>query len=154
MRQQTVCRAKHPLLMLAMWPSIRTCLLGLFLACTLCSCSRPGAGSSVAADTVRSRSIESTVAAPTLDQPAPLTIVSHGARGHYSDRNWLIESLMVDGYIVAALNHPNDTRQDSSLQGLMRVWDRPADISFLLSHLLASSEWGKRIDPTHSLPKL
>jgi predicted dienelactone hydrolase len=131
-----------------MWRSIKTCLLALLLASTLCSCSRPGAGSSVAVDTARNRSIEYTVAAPALDQPAPLILVSHGTGGHFSDHTWLIDSLVADGYIVAALNHPNDTRQDSSLQGLVRAWDRPADISFLLSHLIASSEWGNRIDPT------
>jgi predicted dienelactone hydrolase len=100
----------------------------------------------VIVDGSRHRVIEFTIRAPVTERPAPLIVISHGAGGHYSDHVWLVNAFLRAGWVVAALNHPHDTRKDGSPTGLIRVWDRPADVSFLLSHLLKDPEWRKRID--------
>ena len=112
----------------------------------LASCKSREPSRSSIVDQSRNRVIEYSIWAPSCGRPAPLVLISHGAGGHYSDHTWLVKPLLKAGFIVAALNHPHDTRRDSSRAGLVRVWDRPADVSFLLLHLIRDAEWSKCID--------
>jgi predicted dienelactone hydrolase len=121
-------------------------LLGLAAAAYLTSCSEPGQNDLVVVNPETARSIEYKIWLPETDEPAPLIIISHGTSGHNSDHIWLADALVQNGFAVAALNHPHDTRMDRSVEGLIRVWDRPVDISFLLSHLLEDPQWSKSID--------
>jgi predicted dienelactone hydrolase len=120
----------------------------LFLAFfSLLSCGEADLAESTIIDTNRNRSIEYKIWLPKTRQPAPLVIISHGTYGHYSDHLWLVETLVKHGYVVAGLNHPNNTRKDRSLEGIVRAWDRPPDISFLLTSLLKNPKVNKLIDP-------
>jgi predicted dienelactone hydrolase len=113
----------------------------------LFACSEVGPAESIIVDSSRNRSIEYKIWLPTSLQPAPLVIISHGTNGHYSDHRWLIDELVKHGYVVAGLNHPHNTRKDSSVEGIIRVWDRPPDISFLLTSLLNNPQVNKFIEP-------
>lgn len=61
---------------------------------------------------------------------------------------WLIEELVTQGFIVAALNHPFDTARNKTDAGVISVWDRPQDLRQLIDHLLADSQWSGKIDET------
>lgn len=76
----------------------------------------------------------------------PLVILSHGSGGLFSNYNWIIDELVVTGYAVAALNHPGNNAKDNTSEGVVRVWDRPGDISLLLDALQEHAVWSKRID--------
>jgi predicted dienelactone hydrolase len=76
----------------------------------------------------------------------PLVILSHGSGGEYYNHTWLIDSLIENGFIVAALNHPMNTTRDNTDEGVISVWHRPRDISVLLDYLLNDSNWVNVID--------
>jgi predicted dienelactone hydrolase len=78
----------------------------------------------------------------------PLIVFSHGAGGNGSVYAWFGEYLAAHGYIVAMVYHYRANTYDSSaLYVRNRIWQRPRDISFDISHLLEDKEWGPRIDP-------
>ncbi|MGK0249900.1 MAG: putative dienelactone hydrolase [Oleispira sp.] len=111
------------------------------------SCGSPDDFKSVLQDLDRNRSINYQIWTPVEgDDKHPLVLLSHGSGGDYTNHNWLIETLVANGYIVAAPNHPSNTTQDNSDSGVMSVWERPADISRLLDHLLKESRWSNLID--------
>lgn len=76
----------------------------------------------------------------------PLVLVSHGSGGEYSNHLWLIDSLIENGFVVVALNHPLNTTGDNTNDGIVRVWERPRDITLLLDYLLNESNWADIID--------
>jgi predicted dienelactone hydrolase len=122
------------------------CILVLAFCC-LFGCGEVDPAESTIIDISRNRSIDYKVWLPEIQQPSPLVIISHGTNGHYSDHHWLVEKLVKHGYIVAGLNHPNNTRRDRSVEGIIRSWDRPPDISFLLTSLLKNPKVNQHIDP-------
>jgi predicted dienelactone hydrolase len=73
-------------------------------------------------------------------------VLSHGDRGSYNDQSWLGESLAARGYIVAAVAHYNNTWNRNEPAATLRLWERPLDLSFLITRLLADPVWGPRID--------
>ena len=78
----------------------------------------------------------------------PLVVMSHGWPGNWSNEDWLADALVRQGYIVAAPNHPGTTTGDvrpiSSDNGL---WQRPRDISHVVSGLIADPSWSSLIAP-------
>ena len=100
-------------------------------------------------DSSRNRSIPYQIWLPKTETDMvkfPLVILSHGSGGEYSDHTWLIDSLVKNGFIVAALNHPLDTTRDNTDEGVISVWLRPRDMSLLLDYLLQDSKWSDVID--------
>jgi predicted dienelactone hydrolase len=77
-----------------------------------------------------------------------LVIMSHGWPGNWSNQDWLANALAEHGYVVAAPNHPGTTTSDvrpiSSNNGL---WERPRDISYVISALTADPRWSSLIEP-------
>jgi len=124
----------------------RMILLGVLLSAGLTSCGKPPSNDLVVINPDTNRSIAYKVWLPEAEAPAPLVLISHGTSGQYDNHLWLAEALVANGYAVAGLNHPHDTTMDRSDAGLIRVWDRPADISFLISTLLNDPRWNKSID--------
>lgn len=97
-------------------------------------------------DDQRNREIDFAVWLPEASSPAPLILLSHGSGGHYINFSWLTNALLEAGYVVAAVNHPFNTVRDETPEGVVRVWDRPPDLSLLLSHLLEDPRWNVSID--------
>ena len=96
----------------------------------------------VLSDATRNRLIEYRVWTPVNgNEKHPLVLLSHGSGGEFSNHNWLIESLVENGYVVAAANHPFNTTGDNTNAGIISVWDRPADMSRLLDSVLADQTW-------------
>ena len=103
----------------------------------------------VLVDDSRQRSISYQVLAPAdTDTHHPLILISHGSGGEINNHRWLMDALVNEGYIAAAVNHPGNTTMDDSSVGVVRVWDRPRDLTLLLDALLADPIWKNRIDQT------
>lgn len=78
----------------------------------------------------------------------PLVVFSHGRGGWFGQHHDTAETLADAGFVVAAINHPGDTANDSSRRDTLSLWgSRPADIVRLLDFML--SNWKDRavIDP-------
>lgn len=76
----------------------------------------------------------------------PVIILSHGSGGNAANLGWLATALAEEGFIVAAPNHPGTTSGDSTPAETVKFWERPADLSAVLTQLLADEEMGERID--------
>ena len=78
----------------------------------------------------------------------PLILLSHGTGGNRISQMWLATELVGNGYIVAAVNHFGNTLDNKIPENFVKVWDRPLDFSFLITHLLNDSTWAPLIDTT------
>jgi predicted dienelactone hydrolase len=87
--------------------------------------------------------------APMAEGRFPLIVVSHGSGGNAANLGWLATALAEEGFIVAAPNHPGTTSGDSRPSDTVKLWERPADLSAVLTRLLADAEMGQRIDTRH-----
>jgi predicted dienelactone hydrolase len=85
---------------------------------------------------------------PVTGAKLPLVVFSHGRGGWFGANHDTEEALADAGFIVAAINHPGDTTNDSSRRDTLPVWgSRPADMVRLLDFML--NDWKDRatIDP-------
>src|SRR5262249_8570984 len=74
---------------------------------------------------------------PVSGPKRPLIIFSHGRGGWFGGHHGTAEALADAGFIVAAINHPGDTANDSSRRNTLSVWaSRPADMVRLLDFML------------------
>mgnify|MGYP005647543985 CR=1 FL=1 len=123
--------------------------VSLLLVLLVFACTAPVDNIGIIEDSSRNRSIPFEVWLPQAEIDLvkfPLVLVSHGSGGEYSNHTWLIDSLVENGFIVAALNHPLNTTRDNTDEGVISVWHRPRDISVLLDYLLRDSDWVDVID--------
>jgi predicted dienelactone hydrolase len=79
----------------------------------------------------------------------PLILLSHGATSLGLSLMWLGDFLAQHGYIVAAVNHHGNTAAGDQIlaQGFALVWERPEDLTAVLTKLLADPVFGNQIDP-------
>lgn len=86
--------------------------------------------------------------APIVKAPAklPLIILSHGSGGLGIRLSWLAEFLVRNCFMVVTLDHPGNRARDNSPEGLMRVWERPKDLSLVLTQIFEHREFADRID--------
>lgn len=76
----------------------------------------------------------------------PLVLLSHGSGGNAPNLGWLASRLAAEGFVVAAPNHPGSTSGDASQASTIKIWNRPADISAVVTALMADPSFGSRID--------
>jgi predicted dienelactone hydrolase len=77
----------------------------------------------------------------------PLVIFSHGYQGDRFGNSWVAEQLVAAGFIVAMVDHQHNNsyeHSDDFCYGSM--WQRPLDMSGLITYLLQNHEWSKYID--------
>jgi predicted dienelactone hydrolase len=123
--------------------------VSLLLVLLVFACTAPVDNIGIIEDSSRNRSIPFEVWLPQAEIDLvkfPLVLVSHGSGGEYSNHTWLIDSLVENGFIVAALNHPLNTTRDNTDEGVISVWHRPRDMTLLLDFLLKDSKWVDVID--------
>ena len=87
--------------------------------------------------------------APDLSSPKtyPLVVFSHGFQGDRLGNSWLAEHLVAKGYVVAMIDHTFNTSYDhNNLFSYTSLWQRPTDMSELISYLLDHPMWGKLIN--------
>ncbi|MBN9670017.1 alpha/beta hydrolase family protein [Roseibium aggregatum] len=76
----------------------------------------------------------------------PLLVVSHGTYGNTRNQAWLGSALSRRGFIVAMVDHPGTSTFLRDPDQARQLWDRPVDLSRLITWLLEASELGDRID--------
>ncbi len=76
----------------------------------------------------------------------PLIILSHGNGGDRFNLSWLAEILATNGYIVASMDHYGNTWNNKIPKSYAQPWERPKDISFVISEMLAHSLFQNHID--------
>jgi predicted dienelactone hydrolase len=82
------------------------------------------------------------------ERPYPLIMLSHGRGSNPLLYAWLAQLLASHGYVVAGPYHHQANSYDATIAYLAnRLWQRPVDISLLITHLLGDPAWGKAIDP-------
>ena len=118
----------------------------LLIVPVLISCGQSGNQEVEFLDARRDRLLEVRIWEGEEANQQPLILLSHGAAGHNLELSWLAESLLANGYIVAAVNHPGSTFGDDTPEGTVRVWDRPADLSYVFTQLLSDFGWASKID--------
>lgn len=124
---------------------VRVVLLGVLVA--LSGCSSEPDQANIIEYPARDRSFSYEVFLPKGDTKKPLVVFSHGSGGVYNNYNWILEALVENGFAVAAFNHPDNNALNNTDAGVLRVWDRPQDISLLIDALLEDVRWAAHIDP-------
>jgi predicted dienelactone hydrolase len=81
-----------------------------------------------------------------MNQKYPLIVLSHGTGGNRFSLAWLAISLVKHGYIVASPDHWGNTFDNKIPEYFVRYWERPLDISFIISQVLESENYSKYID--------
>jgi len=92
------------------------------------------------------RGVQAHPAAPLADGVFPLVVVSHGLDGNSFNQSWLAQALAENGYIVAAPNHPGTTTWNRDPIARAQLWERPRDISRMITALLYSARFSGTID--------
>ncbi|QQL48575.1 alpha/beta hydrolase family protein [Mucilaginibacter ginkgonis] len=77
----------------------------------------------------------------------PLIMLSHGTGGGRLTMEWLAQALAKSGFIVAAVDHWGNTFDNKIAVQFLKVWDRPEDISFVLTQLLHEPALKNVINP-------
>ncbi|WP_416397364.1 alpha/beta hydrolase family protein [Allohahella sp. A8] len=115
-------------------------------------------------DTSRNRSIEARVLYPTskgqseellaenpafygfkaaananpVGQQLPVYFLVHGTSGNWKNLSWLGSALAESGALVVSANHPDYTTGQATPESVIRLWEQPRDVSFLISEILSS----------------
>ena len=76
----------------------------------------------------------------------PLVMLSHGTGGGRLTLEWLAYGLAQAGFIVAAVDHWGNTYDNKIPLQFFEFWQRPQDISFVLTALLNNSIFKTAID--------
>lgn len=78
--------------------------------------------------------------------PFPLLVVSHGMYGNTLNQAWLASALARRGFIVAMINHPGTSTFMRDADHARELWERPVDLSRLITFLLEKSPMAGHID--------
>lgn len=78
--------------------------------------------------------------------PFPLLVVSHGMYGNTFNQAWLGSELSRRGFVVAMVNHPGTSTFLRDKDQARQLWDRPKDLSRLISYLTGQSDYSQMID--------
>jgi predicted dienelactone hydrolase len=76
----------------------------------------------------------------------PLIMLSHGTGGGRITLEWLADALVQKGFIVASVDHWGNTYNNKIAINFVTPWQRPQDISFVLTGLLNDKDFGSVID--------
>lgn len=76
----------------------------------------------------------------------PLLIISHGMYGNRLNQSWLASELSMQGFIVAMVDHPGTSTFLRDADQARQLWDRPVDLSRLISFLVKQSMFRHSID--------
>lgn len=86
--------------------------------------------------------------APVAAGPHPLVLLSHGGGGNARQYGWIANRLVAAGFVVAAPDHPGSTTGNASAREAVAVWNRPADLSAVLTSLLSDETLAPLVDAT------
>ncbi|MDH4393034.1 MAG: dienelactone hydrolase [Aquabacterium sp.] len=102
--------------------------------------------------------VDAALHAAPQDKVKGLVMLSHGTAGSELGHSSLAQALARQGYLVAALRHPGDNWQDTSLRdgpdAAQYFVRRPAQVSQAISHLLQDPLWKDRIASDSQGPRI
>lgn len=81
-----------------------------------------------------------------VKQEFPLVLLSHGTGGNRFGLAWLAIALAKQGNIVLAPDHWGNTYDNKIPKYFVRYWERPLDISFLITHILIDKSLSQYVD--------
>ncbi|MVA79311.1 dienelactone hydrolase [Agrobacterium vitis] len=85
---------------------------------------------------------------PLEGENRPLIVISHGFGGTNLSHHDTAEALADAGFVVVAINHPDDTAANKQRQhNLKALISRPVDVKRVIDFMLGSSPDAARIDP-------
>jgi predicted dienelactone hydrolase len=76
----------------------------------------------------------------------PLVLVSHGTGGNRQSLAWFCAGLAKSGFVVAAVDHFGNTFDNPIPREFVTFWQRPLDISFILTQMLNQKTFPVKID--------
>lgn len=76
----------------------------------------------------------------------PIYVLVHGTSGNWRNLSWLASQLAESGALVVSANHPNYTSGQATPDSVIRMWDQPLDVSFLIDRVL-SGKYSAYVDP-------
>ncbi|MGI9286923.1 MAG: alpha/beta hydrolase family protein [Pseudomonadales bacterium] len=76
----------------------------------------------------------------------PLVMLSHGTGGTAASMLWIAEYLAGHGYWVAGVDHPGDSWPNATPEGLIKVWERPQDLSVIVYQMQQDERFQEQID--------
>lgn len=79
-------------------------------------------------------------------QKHPLIMISHGTGGGRMTLEWLADTLVKQGFMVAAVDHWGNTYDHKIAIDFVTPWQRAQDISYVLTQLLADGQLEAVID--------
>lgn len=77
----------------------------------------------------------------------PLILFSHGFQSDRFNSVWFIYALVKQGYIVASLEHYGETWHQSLPKEILKPWNRPKDVSYVITQILQNSFLKNKIAP-------
>lgn len=80
-----------------------------------------------------------------IGQNLPVYILVHGTSGNWKNLSWLGSYLAEKGALVVSANHPNYTTGQATPESVIRMWEQPRDVSFLIDRILTGN-YAKHID--------
>jgi len=83
-----------------------------------------------------------------MNKKFPTLLVSHGTGGNRFSLTWFAEHMVREGYIVIAVDHYGNTSFNKIPREFVKWWERPIDIQYILSSLIAHPKYGSKIDTT------
>lgn len=81
-----------------------------------------------------------------INSKYPLIVLSHGTGGNRLSLSWLAIELAKKGYIVIAPDHWGNTLDNKIPEYFVRYWERPLDMSFLLTSFLKDKRFNHYVD--------
>ncbi|MDH6252407.1 putative dienelactone hydrolase [Chryseobacterium sp. H1D6B] len=81
-----------------------------------------------------------------VNKKHPLIVLSHVTGGNRLSLSWLAIELAKKGYIVIAPDHWGNTLDNKIPEYFVRYWERPLDMSFLLSSFLQDKRFNHYVD--------
>lgn len=99
-------------------------------------------------DSTRNRELTTEIWIPEKSKSEPFRLImfSHGTGGNRLACQWFCEGLAEKGFLIAAVDHYGNTYTNPIPKEFVTVWQRPLDISFVLSKLLLEKEFEGKID--------
>jgi predicted dienelactone hydrolase len=99
-------------------------------------------------DSIRNRELTTEIWIPEKSNTEPFQLImfSHGTGGNRLACQWFCEGLAKKGFLVVAVDHYGNTYTNPIPKEFVTVWQRPLDISFVLTKLLIEKEYVGKID--------
>ena len=86
--------------------------------------------------------------APVAEGRFPLVVVSHGNGGSHLVYRTIVTHLAKNGYVVAMLEHPGNSRNDNSLEGTYEnLVRRPRHVRFTIDAVSLDTKLGAHVQP-------